>query len=584
MYKLLLCLRYLRTRYIALASIVSVMLGVATMIVVNSVMAGFSTEMRDRIHGILADVIIETNSLDGTTNPEQHMELIRKTAGEYIDGMTATVEVYGMLSFQYGGQYITRPVTLVGIEPEGKAKVGPLVDFLDSYRPIEEDKVVLRPPLRSKSEPPSWNLTPAAALYRKQWMARQQWMLEQMREDDRMDHEGEGELFDPGKAEAEAKVTPVEHNEDGTAVAETPADGADSARQAPDFLPEIVPGKHVGPGNHEGMVIQERPKAFTRQPEAAAPPAAPDPTELFQPQAQPEVADAQGPMEGRLYVGLGLISFPAEDPNTGKVQTLLMVRPGDDVKVSTVTAGRPPQAVHFNATVVDIFKSGMSEYDSNLVFCNLEYLQKVRGMIDPTTDSRAVTSIQIKLKQYADSKQVVDRLQSVFPAGVYTVRTWEQKQGPLLAAVEVESAILNVLLFMIIAVAGFGILAIFFMIVVEKTRDIGILKALGASSNGVMSIFLSYGLGLGVVGSGVGVAIGLLFVRYINQIEAVITWLTGRKVFDERIYYFPSIPTNVNAMMVLWVALGAIAIAILASILPARRAARLHPVEALRWE
>jgi lipoprotein-releasing system permease protein len=84
--------------------------------------------------------------------------------------------------------------------------------------------------------------------------------------------------------------------------------------------------------------------------------------------------------------------------------------------------------------------------------------------------------VQIKLKDYDNAPEVVKRLQAVFPPGRYTVRTWEQKQGPLLAAVDVESAILNVLLFLIIAVAGFGILAIFFMIVVEKTRDIGILK------------------------------------------------------------------------------------------------------------
>ena len=111
-----------------------------------------------------------------------------------------------------------------------------------------------------------------------------------------------------------------------------------------------------------------------------------------------------------------------------------------------------------------------------------------------------------------------------------------------MAAVEIETGILNVLLFLIIAVAGFGILAIFFMIVVEKTRDIGILKALGASSGGVMSIFLSYGLALGVVGSGVGVVLGLLFVRYINEIESAIALVTGRKVFDDKIYYFPEIP------------------------------------------
>ena len=133
------------------------------------------------------------------------------------------------------------------------------------------------------------------------------------------------------------------------------------------------------------------------------------------------------------------------------------------------------------------------------------------------------------------------------------------------------------LLFLIIAVAGFGILAIFYMIVVEKTRDIGVMKALGAGSSGVMSIFLSYGLSLGVVGSGIGVVLGLLFVRYINEIEAVIAAVTGRKVFDEKIYYFPKIPTMVHTSMVIWVALGAMLIAILASILPAHRALPFAP-------
>ncbi len=92
-----------------------------------------------------------------------------------------------------------------------------------------------------------------------------------------------------------------------------------------------------------------------------------------------------------------------------------------------------------------------------------------------------------------------------------------------------ESAVLNILLFMIIAVAGFGILATFFMIVVEKTRDIGILKSLGASSSGILGIFLSYGLSLGVVGSGVGMLIGLLFVRYINTIRSAVEVVDGPK-------------------------------------------------------
>src|SRR5437899_12615108 len=90
MYKLLLCSRYLRTRYIALASIVSVMLGVATMIVVNSVMAGFSSEMRDRIHGILADMVTEAGSMGGFPNPEQKMRLIEEHCGEFIEAMSPT--------------------------------------------------------------------------------------------------------------------------------------------------------------------------------------------------------------------------------------------------------------------------------------------------------------------------------------------------------------------------------------------------------------------------------------------------------------------------------------------------------------
>ncbi|HUQ71153.1 MAG TPA: ABC transporter permease [Planctomycetaceae bacterium] len=522
MYKLLLCSRYLRTRYIALASIISVTLGVATMIVVNSVMAGFGTEMKDRIKGILADIVVETNTLDGVSDYAAHKALIDKVAGEYVEGMTATVEIYGMLSFQYAGQWITRPVTLIGIEPEGKAQVGPLVDYLQSYHPEREAGVDIAPAERTRKEIPGWELTSAAAQYRREWAERQKWFLEQLRK--------ERELHG-GLNEADAANPPVPGQ---TALPDDP------------FSDPAAPG--------------------------------------IPPLATTEDADPARLLPGRLYVGLGLISFLYEDQETGKPKTMMMARPGDDVKISTVTAGRPPEPAHFNATIVDVFKSGMSEYDSSLVFCNLEYMQQVRGMIDPSTQERAITSIQIKLKDYKNADEVVERLKAAFPPGMYSVRTWEQKQGPLLAAVEVESAILNVLLFLIITVAGFGILAIFYMIVVEKTRDIGILKALGASSRGVMAIFLSYGLSLGMVGSGAGAITGLLFVHYINEIEAGITWLTGHKVFDERIYYFPTIPTSVNLSMVIWVACGAMLIAVLASILPARRAAALQPVRALRYE
>ena len=129
----------------------------------------------------------------------------------------------------------------------------------------------------------------------------------------------------------------------------------------------------------------------------------------------------------------------------------------------------------------------------------------------------------------ADLNAVRDKLRAHFPADQfpYRIQTWRDMQGPLLAAVQMETTLLNILLFLIIAVAGFGILATFFMIVVEKTRDIGILKALGAPSRGVMSIFLSYGFSLGLVGSGAGMIGGLLFVAYINEIAKLIEIVTG---------------------------------------------------------
>jgi len=519
MYKLLLCTRYLRTRYIALASIVSVMLGVATMIVVNSVMAGFGSEMRNRIQGLLSDIVLEVSSTDGVTDFEKHKALIQKVAGSYIVSMTPTVEVYGMLSFQYAGDFVHRPVTLIGIDPPSKAEVGPLADHLISYQPEREDGKDIEPAQRPATEVPNWELTAQATEHRRDWAKRQHFVLEQMERD------------------RQYQLEMNDKQEEGTATAE--GTGSDVS------FDEEVAQRQI-----------------------------------------PSVEELRHPLDGRVYIGIGLVSFPYEDQETGKIKTQYMARPGDDVKLSTVTAGTP-EAAYFNATVVDIFKSGMSEYDANLVFCNLEHLQKVRNMITKSPngeDVRSFTTVQIKLKDYRDADKVVDLLQGAFPRGLYSVKTWEQKQGPLLAAVEIESAILNVLLFLIITVAGFGILAIFYMIVVEKTKDIGILKALGASSGGVMSIFLSYGLSLGLVGSGVGATIGLLFVHYINEIEAGISLLTGRKVFDERIYYFPKIPTHVEPRMVIWVACGAVLIAVLASILPARRAARLHPVRALRYE
>ena len=196
-----------------------------------------------------------------------------------------------------------------------------------------------------------------------------------------------------------------------------------------------------------------------------------------------------------------------------------------------------------------------------------------------------MNAIEIKLRPGADGNLVRDKLKAAFCRRGFTAsKPGATSKARCLAAVQMETTILNILLFLIIAVAGFGILAIFYMIVVEKTRDIGILKSLGASGRGVMGIFLAYGLSLGLVGSGGGLVLGLLFVHYINPIADGLGWLMGRPLFNPEIYYLYKIPTIVFPETVAWIVAGALGIAMLASVLPALRAARLHPVEALRYE
>src|SRR5262245_27446893 len=139
MYKLLLCWRYLLTRYLALVCIVSVMLGVATLIVVNSVMAGFSTKLRDRLHGMLSDVVIESVEMEGFPDPEGQMRRIRESnVGQYVQSMSPTIEVFALMQFTVprpvGDSTVTKKVQLIGVDPQGRTEVGSFREYLKDHR------------------------------------------------------------------------------------------------------------------------------------------------------------------------------------------------------------------------------------------------------------------------------------------------------------------------------------------------------------------------------------------------------------------------------------------------------------------
>ena len=487
MYKLLLCVRYLQTRYLAFICIVSVMLGVATLIVVNSVMSGFSTKLKERLHGMMSDVVMDTAKMEGfgkcdaqgypvldengrpmPLSPEEIRAMIEASpAADKIEVMTPTIEVFAILQFRQHGQVMSKPVRVIAIESQGRAAMGGYSEFLTRQK---------------GSTNPNFDLTPEA-----------------LRDIELRTHRN--------------RNTPP--------------------LQLPGALPE--------------------PDMETGLPTVSSKPV--------------------GIIPGW---SIAHVRFPNKD---GEIVEECILDEGTDVTITTV-GGADLKPVWGTFFVSDYFKTEMSEYDAGIVYVPLEHFQKIRGM------SGRCTSVQFKLRNYErDKKFVTDELKKLFPANAGTeVSTWEERQAPILSAIAVERRILNMLLFMIVGVAGFSILAIFTMIVSEKYRDIGILKSLGASRNGVMSIFLGYGLLLGTVGCVLGTIGGLWFTYKINTVEKWLTDITGEPVFPRDVYYFSEIPTHVEPMTVALVNVGALAIALVFSILPAWRAARLQPVQALRFE
>ncbi len=559
MYRLLLCFRYLRTRYIALASIISVTLGVATLIVVNSVMSGFSAEMHERLHGLASDILIECHASGGMPNPEAHLDEIQRIVGDDLQGASVSVHVPSMLGIEFNGQLITRHVNLVGIDAATYDNVSQFGRYLIHPSNQKQVDFDLRQSGYAEARP---NFPASGWDYRKARVAYERALAEEQARVEAINREAErlssGQPPRPQSKQAE------------------PASRV--AAGAPSQASEAVAGL---------IEIDQRSKndnAFAA--------AGPSLGVVLPPElggglgaAKAAVFDPAIEQHSGIILGISTCSNKLRD-DAGNVRDHYYCRPGDDVRMMFPSASENPKVLNEKFTVVDLYESGMSEYDSTFAFVRLDELQEMRGMIDPISGMKSVTTIQLKLVEGADLNAVRDALRRRFPPDTfaYSIQTWRDMQGPLLAAVRLETTILNILLFLIIAVAGFGILATFFMIVVEKTRDIGTLKALGASGGGVMSIFLSYGLLLGIVGSGVGLLGGVLFVHHINEIAGLIETITGQEVFDPTVYYFTEIPTILNPFTLAWVMAGAVAIATTASVLPAMRAARMHPVTALRFE
>jgi lipoprotein-releasing system permease protein len=229
-------------------------------------------------------------------------------------------------------------------------------------------------------------------------------------------------------------------------------------------------------------------------------------------------------------------------------------------------------------TVTGIFESGMYEYDVGLIFTSLETAQELYSL------GNAVHGVEIRTDDPINgARNVADALNKKL-AKPLRAQTWAELNRRLLGAIQVEKSVMFFILIFIIIVAAFGIMSTLITVTVQKTREIGVMKALGAASGKILRIFVLQGFIVGVFGVAIGIGLGLLTVQNINPINHFLSHVVGIDLFPRDIYNFPSIPAFLTLRDLLTIGISALAICTLAGLLPALRAARLEPVEALRYE
>jgi lipoprotein-releasing system permease protein len=264
----------------------------------------------------------------------------------------------------------------------------------------------------------------------------------------------------------------------------------------------------------------------------------------------------------------------------GELAKHLSVSPGDSLQVISPLGTMTPMGMMPKMKrhrVVGVFHSGMYEYDNSMAYVSIESAQKFFGM------ESQVTGIQVKTDDLYRVKEIGREIRKKlgFP---YWTRDWMEMNRNLFSALRLEKIAMFIILVLIVLVAAFNIISTLIMVVMEKHKDIAILKSMGASSKGILRIFMIEGLVIGVVGTTLGTLLGLLAAFNLEKITGFVENLFGFKILASDVYYIDKLPSQVNGPDVAIITATAILISLLATLYPSWRASRLDPAEALRYE
>ncbi|MDO9229596.1 MAG: lipoprotein-releasing ABC transporter permease subunit [Syntrophales bacterium] len=280
------------------------------------------------------------------------------------------------------------------------------------------------------------------------------------------------------------------------------------------------------------------------------------------PGLRPELSGVPGILIGReLAKNLGVFLF----------ETVHVVSPSG---VST-PMGMVPRMKSF--LVVGIFESGFFEYDSTLAYISLKDCQEFLNMGD------LVTGIEIRVDDIYRADRIAKQIEKKlgFP---YWGRNWMEMNRNLFSALKLEKRVMFIILSLIVLVAAFNIISALIMIVMEKNKDIAILKTMGATRAGIMKIFILQGLVVGAIGTFLGSLAGLAVAFNLEALSRFVEKLFGFKILPGDVYYLSELPSQVNYGDVGIIILGTLLISFLSTIYPSWRASRLDPAEALRYE
>ncbi len=529
MYKWFLAWRYLHTKLIAFFGIASVMLCVAMVLVVLSVMGGFLDTIRARSRGLHSEIVVEGGTLQGFPYYEEFQNYVAKELPGVVRVSTPVIYTYGI--FRVPATTYTKPARVLGVRLKDYVQVNDFKTglYYEHFFPGTTDLGPQGIPVAGFTPEGEMKLPPRLAEANSRWREQES---------------------DP-KALADFDQMPFEKS----------------------LYPSVTP---VMPGQRVFAV-------------SAADPA------------------YNGPERNGIIVGCDLLHYRRPD---GKFDRSIAL--GADIALTLMPlspsgnpTGEPP--VRLPLRYADDSRTGIYDIDSLCVYVDHDFLQQQLAMdaqplVDGGFSKPRINQLLIALQPGIELDEGRDRIAAAWSRfasslgselsdaddralSFVDVYTWEDMQRSFIQAVEKEKVLVTFLFGLISMVAIVLVGCIFYMIVEKKTKDIGILKSLGASGRGVGGLFITYAAVVGVFGSLLGLLLGSVFVWNINSIQDFLASLNPQlRVWSPDVYSFDRIPEVVKEADAFWVATIAVVSSIVGSLIPAFIAARVWPVQALRYE